>query len=47
MFLVKKETIITCFVCHGNNPKQHVFEIFGKHFYGILCNSDCFRLCVF
>ena len=47
MFRVEKETIITYFVCHVNNPKQYVFEIFGKHFYVILCNSDCFRLCFF
>ena len=32
MFLVEKETITTYFVCHVNNPKQYVFEIFGKHF---------------
>ena len=38
MLLVKKETIITNFVCHANNLKQHVFEIFGKHFYVVLCN---------
>ena len=47
MLLVKKEIIITNFVCHANNQKQHVFEFFGKHFYVVLCNSDCFRLCVF
>lgn len=47
MLLVKKETIITNFVCHANNLKQHVFEIFGKHFYVVWCNLACFRLCVF
>ncbi len=47
MLLVKKEIIITTFVCHGNNPKQHVFEIFGKHFHVFSSNSACFRLCVF
>ena len=26
MLLVKKEIIITNFVCHANNQKQHVFE---------------------
>ena len=46
MFRVEKETIITYFVCHVNNPKQYVFEIFGKHFMSF-CTIRIVSVCAF